>query len=77
MRHWILAETNYGHVREHGYDVAVLPLGATEPHNLHLPYGTDIFEADQIAYDAEADAQARKAGGGKGKGKKGKKNKKG
>ncbi|MEE3364238.1 MAG: creatininase family protein [Planctomycetota bacterium] len=49
MRHWILAETNYGHLREQGYDVAVLPLGATEPHNLHLPYGTDIFEADEIA----------------------------
>jgi creatinine amidohydrolase len=44
MRPWILAETNYGFVKEQGYDVAVLPLGATEPHNLHLPYGTDIFE---------------------------------
>ncbi len=26
----------------------MLPLGATEPHNLHLPYGTDVFEADAI-----------------------------
>ena len=41
MRPWILAETNYGYVKEHPYEVAVLPLGATEPHNLHLPYGTD------------------------------------
>ena len=48
MREWILAETNYGLVKERGYDVAVLPLGATEPHNLHLPYGTDTFEADAI-----------------------------
>ena len=23
MRHWILAETNYGHVREQGYDVDI------------------------------------------------------
>ena len=26
------------------YEVAVLPFGATEPHNLHLPYGMDVFE---------------------------------
>ena len=44
MRPWILAETNYGYTKEHAYEVAVLPLGATEPHNLHLPYGTDLFE---------------------------------
>jgi len=41
-------EINYGYVKDHPYDVAVLPLGATEPHNLHLPYGTDIFDADAI-----------------------------
>jgi creatinine amidohydrolase len=44
MRPWILAETNYGFTKANRYDVAVLPLGATEPHNLHLPYGTDLFE---------------------------------
>ncbi len=49
MRPWILAETNYSHVRDCHYDVAVLPMGATEPHNLHLPYGTDTFEADAVA----------------------------
>jgi len=43
-RPWILAETTYGFVKEQRYEVAVLPLGATEPHNLHLPYGTDLFE---------------------------------
>lgn len=48
MRPWILAETNYGHTREQSFDVAVLPFGATEPHNLHLPYGTDLFEATVI-----------------------------
>jgi creatinine amidohydrolase len=48
-RPWILAETNYAHTKQHRYEVAVLPLGATEPHNLHLPYGTDTFEADCIA----------------------------
>jgi creatinine amidohydrolase len=49
MRPWILEETNYGFVKDHPYDVAVLPMGATEPHNLHLPYGTDSFEAKAIA----------------------------
>lgn len=48
MRQWILAEANYGWVRDHRYEVAVLPMGATEPHNLHLPYGTDTFEADAV-----------------------------
>jgi creatinine amidohydrolase len=48
MRPWILAETNYAYTKERAYEVAVLPLGATEPHNLHLPYGTDVFEANVI-----------------------------
>jgi creatinine amidohydrolase len=45
MRPWNLIEANYSHTREHKFEVAVLPLGATEPHNLHLPYGTDVLEA--------------------------------
>lgn len=48
MRHWKLAETNYAYVKQHGCEVAVLPLGATEPHNLHLPYGTDSYEGETI-----------------------------
>lgn len=47
-RPWLLSEINYGYVKEHPYQVAVLPMGATEPHNLHLPYGTDAYEADGI-----------------------------
>ncbi|MDR1959818.1 MAG: creatininase family protein [Planctomycetaceae bacterium] len=42
---WNLAKTNYGVVRENHYETAVLPFGATEPHNLHLPYSTDTIEA--------------------------------
>lgn len=41
---WNLLETNYATVKQQQYEVAVLPLGATEPHNLHLPYGTDVLE---------------------------------
>lgn len=48
MRPWILAETNYTYTRDHQYEVAVLPLGATEPHNLHLPYSTDTCEGNLI-----------------------------
>lgn len=49
MRPWILSEINYGYVKENPYQVAVLPMGATEPHNLHLPYGTDTYEAEAIS----------------------------
>lgn len=45
---WKLSETTYRVTKEQQYEVAVLPLGATEPHNLHLPYGTDMFEGDLI-----------------------------
>ena len=48
MRPWLLKESNYHTVKQHRYEVAVLPLGATEPHNLHLPYGMDAFEGDLI-----------------------------
>lgn len=48
MRPYVLAETNYSHVKTCEYKVAVLPMGATEPHNLHLPYGTDTFQAEAI-----------------------------
>jgi creatinine amidohydrolase len=48
MRPWILAEINYGMVKAEHYEVAVLPMGATEPHNLHLPYGMDTIEGDVI-----------------------------
>ena len=48
MRPWILTETNLNETKQTRFDVAVLPLGATEPHNLHLPYGTDVFEATVV-----------------------------
>jgi creatinine amidohydrolase len=46
---WRLTECNLEQVRGAGYQVAVLPLGALEPHNRHLPYGTDLFESEHIA----------------------------
>ena len=61
MRRWKLAETNYGEVKRRKFEAAVLPLGATEPHNLHLPYGTDTFEADVIGEHICAEADRRGA----------------
>ncbi len=61
MRPWKLLETNYAYVKEHRFEVAVLPLGATEPHNLHLPYGTDVYEADVVGEKICEAAHARGA----------------
>ena len=61
MRPWKLSETNYGYVKQNGYEVAVLPLGATEPHNLHLPYGTDTLESDVIGGQVCEEAHRRGA----------------
>lgn len=61
MRPWILAETNFAQVQTCDYQVAVLPMGATEPHNLHLPYGTDTLEAETIASKACEKAWTRGA----------------
>ena len=52
MRPWILAETNFWQVKQTDYQVAVLPMGATEPHNLHLPYGTDSLEVETLGSQA-------------------------
>jgi creatinine amidohydrolase len=49
IRPYILSDINWKIVKETSYDVAILPWGATEAHNYHLPYGTDIIEAESIA----------------------------
>src|SRR5947209_18639684 len=48
MREWVLAESNHSLVRAQRWEAAVLPFGATEPHNLHMPYGTDNFQVEEI-----------------------------
>jgi len=60
-RPWLIAETNWKQVQATRYEVAVLPWGATEAHNWHLPYGTDSLqneglcaEAGRIAWEAGA-----------------------
>ena len=48
-RPWLLSECHYGDIKDADIQVAVVPLGATEPHNLHLPYGTDVYEASVLS----------------------------
>lgn len=49
MTPWNLPHLTYKTVRQHDYSVAVLPIGSCEPHNFHLPYGTDTLQSDGIA----------------------------
>lgn len=59
-RPYVLAETTWEAVRETHFDAAVLPWGATEAHNRHLPYATDTIQCDVVA--AEAARRAWEAG---------------
>jgi creatinine amidohydrolase len=45
----VLLEANYRQVLDRRPTVAVLPWGATEAHNFHLPHGTDVIEATAVA----------------------------
>src|SRR5215212_35449 len=60
-RPFVLAEANYRQLLDNKPNVAVLPWGATEAHNLHLPHGTDIIEATEVAVRAAAIAHERGA----------------
>jgi creatinine amidohydrolase len=51
-RPFILAETNWKEIQQHSFDIAVLPWGATEAHNYHMPYATDNYQVDAIAYQS-------------------------
>lgn len=51
-RPYILAETPWKTIGATTYDVAVLPWGATEAHNYHLPYGTDTLQSAHVAAEA-------------------------
>jgi creatinine amidohydrolase len=48
MNSYVLAEMTHAAVRAQKWEVAVLPFGATEPHNLHMPYATDNIQVELI-----------------------------
>jgi len=45
----VLEEQSWPVMREGVWPVALLPFGATEPHNTHLPYGTDTIMGREVA----------------------------
>ena len=51
-RPYLLHEASWKSVSQGPYQVAVLPWGATEAHNLHLPYGTDTIETERVAAES-------------------------
>jgi creatinine amidohydrolase len=52
IEEWDLTSTNQRRIRDRRYEVAVLPIGATEAHNLHLPEGTDWRLATHVSREA-------------------------
>lgn len=60
-RRYLLASTTWKTVQNTDYTLAVLPWGATEAHNYHLPYATDIIQADFVAAEAAKGAFERGA----------------
>jgi len=61
MRPYILAETNWEALKSASFDMAILPWGATEAHNYHLPYATDNIQAENMV--AEMAKHAWEKGG--------------
>jgi creatinine amidohydrolase len=45
---WRLAELSLDDIKKNPIEVIVLPVGAIEPHGMHLPYGTDTIEVAEI-----------------------------
>jgi creatinine amidohydrolase len=60
-RAYLLMEANHRQLLAAPPRVAVLPWGATEAHNRHLPYGTDVIEATRVAERAAELAYQRGA----------------
>jgi creatinine amidohydrolase len=61
-----MAEARLSHLRmpevkERQFEVAVLPIGSTEPHARHLAYGTDFFAVERFAEQLVEEANRRGA----------------
>lgn len=55
-RPYVLFEATYRQLLDFKPNVAVLPWGATEAHNYHLPHGTDVIEGTAVGEAAVARA---------------------
>ena len=60
-RSHVLLEANYRQLLADPPNVAILPWGATEAHNWHLPHGTDVIEATSFAEAAAEIASGKGA----------------
>ncbi len=49
INEWDLTETNLHRIAKRRYEVAVIPTGAIEAHNRHLPQGQDFRHTTEIA----------------------------
>lgn len=61
MRHFILSESTFKYIKDQNIDLAILPWGATEAHNYHLPYSSDVIETEKITFTAAEKAFRRGA----------------
>lgn len=52
MRPFILAESTWKTIKDQKIDLAILPWGATEAHNFHLPFATDNIMVDTVAAES-------------------------
>jgi creatinine amidohydrolase len=57
----VLGEATWAEVKATQFEVAILPWGATEAHNTHLPYATDNVETEAVAVGAAEQAWHRGA----------------
>lgn len=49
INEWDLTQTNLSRLSEQKLEVAVIPVGAIEPHNRHLPEGQDFLHTSYVA----------------------------
>ncbi len=49
MKPWRLQELTQKAILEYAFQLAVLPIGSTEAHGMHVPYGSDAFHSTAIA----------------------------
>lgn len=49
MKPWRLQEITQKTIREHRYQLAILPVGSTEAHGMHVPYGSDTLHSTIVS----------------------------
>jgi len=52
MNPFILAESTWKTIKDQKIELAILPWGATEAHNYHLPFATDNIMVEKIAQES-------------------------